>query len=206
MRPAKRALDLCVVVPLAVLLAPVFAVAALAMGIDMLLCRRDRGSVIYQEQRISRGEEFELFKLRTLRREALGRMRSKGGHARQYEAVDDNLTWVGRRILKPWYLDELPQLWNVLRGQMTLVGPRPWPTTMVEDQVAQGLDYRLHVVPGWTGPAQVSKGRRGTTFTQHDLAYVDRLRTAGARQLIRYDLAILRETVRTILRGEGLRF
>lgn len=205
-RRAKRLLDLAVVVVLAVLLAPVFVGVWLAMTVNMVRCRRDRGSWLYRERRVSRGREFDLLKFRTLRAQALDRMRADASHARMYEDDADNLTWAGRRVLKPWYLDELPQLANVLRGQMTLVGPRPWPPSMVADQVAKGHDYRLHVTPGWTGPAQVSKGRRDATFTELDLAYVERLRTAGAWSLVRGDLKILRETVRTMLRGEGLRF
>jgi len=205
-RGAKRLLDLAIVVPLTVVLAPVFVGVWLAMAVNMLGCRRDRGRWLYRERRVSRGREFDLLKFRTLRTEALDRMRSDASHARMYEDDAANLTWAGRRVLKPWYLDELPQLANVLRGQMTLVGPRPWPPSMVADQVAKGFDYRLHVTSGWTGPAQVSKGRRVATFTELDLTYVERLRSAGTWALVRGDLEILRETVRTVLRGEGLRF
>ena len=88
-------------------------------------------------------------------------MQSDEAHARLHEADEANLTWAGRRVLKPWYLDELPQLWNVLRGDMSLVGPRPWPPSMVADQVAKGYTYRNEFVAGWTGPAQVQKGRDG---------------------------------------------
>jgi lipopolysaccharide/colanic/teichoic acid biosynthesis glycosyltransferase len=206
MRRAKRALDLCLTAPLALLLSPVVAVVWVVMGVDMVVCARDRGGWVYRERRISRGREFDLLKLRTLRREALARMTEEGGHARQYEDRPENLTWAGRRILKPWYLDELPQLVNVLRGEMSLVGPRPWPPSMVADQVAKGLDYRLHVVPGWTGPAQVSKGTRGTSFTDLDLAYLERVRAESGWSVVRGDLRLLRQTVRTMLRGEGLRF
>jgi lipopolysaccharide/colanic/teichoic acid biosynthesis glycosyltransferase len=195
-----------VAVPLAFLLLPVVAGVWLAMTAGMVRCRQDRGSWLYRERRISRGREFDLLKFRTLRREALRRMRAEGGHARLYEDREENLTWAGRRVLKPWYLDELPQLLNVLRGEMTLVGPRPWPPDMVAAQVEQGLDYRLHVLPGWTGPAQVSKGERGSSFTDLDLAYVERLRSASGWALVRHDLRVLRETVRTMRRGEGLRY
>ncbi len=205
-RGAKRALDLAVSVPLTVVLAPVFVVIWAAMAVSMLRRPRDRGGWIYRERRISRGREFDLLKFRTLRSDVLAQMRADESHARLYESRADNLTWAGRRILKPWYLDELPQLVNVLRGEMTLVGPRPWPPGMVADQVAMGIDYRLHVTPGWTGPAQVSKGTRGSSFTDLDLEYVERLRCEPSGPLVRYDLGVLGATLLTIVRGEGLRY
>lgn len=205
-RPAKRVLDLVVVVPLGMLLAPVLAAIWLAMAVNMLRHPRDRGGWLYRERRVSRGREFDLLKFRTLRVDALERMHAEGSHARMYEDDAANLTWAGRRVLKPWYLDELPQLLNVLRGQMSLVGPRPWPPSMVADQVAAGLDYRLRAVPGWTGPAQVSKGRRGVSVTELDLAYLALVEAGSGWRVVRADLGILRQTVGTLLRGEGLRF
>ena len=128
-------------------------------------------------------------------------------HARMHEADEANLTWAGRRLLKPWYLDELPQLWNVLRGDMSLVGPRPWPPSMVANQVAQGLTYRNEFVAGWTGPAQVEKGVTETAgYAVLDVAYVEAARAAGARTLLRMDIAILWKTLLVMARGEGLEF
>ncbi len=128
-------------------------------------------------------------------------------HARLLEADAENLTWAGRRVLKPWYLDELPQLVNVLRGQMSLVGPRPWPVSMVRDQVARGFDYRNRVVAGWTGPAQVEKGvTEPAGYAALDIAYVEKCRSSSWSDLLRLDLGILRRTVTVLARGEGLRF
>jgi lipopolysaccharide/colanic/teichoic acid biosynthesis glycosyltransferase len=202
----KRVLDKGVAVVLGVLLAPVFAVALAAMGLDMLRVRRDRGPWLYRERRVSRGREFDLLKFRTLRRDVL-EAREGEAHARLLEADTANLTWAGRRVLKPWYLDELPQLLNVLRGDMSLVGPRPWPPSMVENQVSRGHDYRRHVVAGWTGPAQVQKGiTEPAGYTAFDLAYVEACRTWAPRRLVRHDLSILWQTVKVLARGEGLRF
>ena len=202
----KRVEDVVVAAGLLVAAVPVAVVAVAAMAADMLFCPRDRGRFLYRERRVSRGREFELLKLRTLRVEALERMDEPGGHARILEADPSNLTWAGRHVLKPWYLDELPQLVNILRGDMSLVGPRPWPPSLVARQVERGVAYRLRVPAGWTGPAQVAKGT-DASFESLDLEYVDRLGgDGGGTALVRYDLGVLRRTVATLLRGEGLRY
>jgi len=202
---AKRLLDVSFATLLLVLLAPILAVLLTAMAADMVLRPRDRGAFLYREPRISRGRVFGLLKFRTLREDVLADMRDAGGHARLYEAEPANLTWAGRRVLKPWYLDEVPQLLNVLRGEISLVGPRPWPPEMVERQVAEGLTYRNEVLAGLTGPAQVTKGS-GMRFADLDLRYVDRVRRLGGLALVSYDLQILWATVRVIARGEGLSY
>jgi lipopolysaccharide/colanic/teichoic acid biosynthesis glycosyltransferase len=203
---AKRVEDRSLAAALVVLLSPFFAVAYGSIALDRVLCRDDRGPWLYRERRISGGRDFMLLKFRVLRSDVVSGMRD-GEHARLYEADSENLTWAGRRVLKPWYLDELPQLFNVLRGDMSLVGPRPWPRDMVDRQRSQGVDYRNRVPAGWTGPAQVQKGEVETAhYTQLDLAYVDAMRTWSRTRLVRYDLGILWRTVRVLLRGEGLRF
>lgn len=178
---------------LLLLLSPVLlaVVVAIALG---------GGRILYREPRVSRGRVFQLLKFRTLRRDV-----AAGGHARLLEADPANLTWAGRRILKPWYLDELPQLVNVLRGDISFVGPRPWPPELVERQVAEGRDYRLRIMAGLTGAAQVTKGS-DQLYADLDQDYVDVCRMLSGWALLRYDLRILRQTIGVIARGEGLSF
>jgi lipopolysaccharide/colanic/teichoic acid biosynthesis glycosyltransferase len=198
----KRWLDVLVSGALLVGFCPVYAVAIVAVGVDMLRCPRDRGRLLYREARISAGRTFQLLKLRTLREDVLVRA---AGHVRPFEADVGNLTWAGRRVLKPMYLDELPQLVNVIRGEMSLVGPRPWPEELVRRQVERGVAYRLRVPAGWTGPAQVAKGR-DVRFEELDLEYVEALESCSGWQIVRRDLGILRRTAATMLRGEGLAY
>ena len=123
-------------------------------------------------------------------------MRSDEAHARLHEGDEQNLTWAGRRVLKPWYLDELPQIWNVLRGDMSLVGPRPWPPSMVADQVAKGLTYRNEFVAGWTGPAQVQKGVvESAGYSAARPRVRGRVLEFSACGIVRRDLVILWRTV-----------
>lgn len=204
---AKRVFDRVVAAILVFAATPLLLVAVLLMGLDMLFVRRDRGPWFYRERRISRGREFDVLKFRVLRTSALADLAGNpGSYARQYEQDTSNLTWAGS-ILKRIYADELPQLFSVLRGQLSLVGPRPWPVSMVEKQVADGHDYRLRITAGWTGPAQVRKdlGKKGES-TRLDLQYVGLCRTLGGLKLVRYDLGILRQSIATMLRGRGLQF
>jgi lipopolysaccharide/colanic/teichoic acid biosynthesis glycosyltransferase len=183
---------------------PVALGAIVVLAVDMVLVPRDRGPFLYRERRISRGREFDLLKFRTLRVEQLANL-APDGYARLLEADLSNLTRAGR-VLKRWYLDELPQLVNIVRGDMSLVGPRPWPPAMVEDQIKAGQGYRNLIQAGWTGPAQITKGDDSVSYADLDLAYVEACRTLSPGRLVRYDLRILARTVTVILRGQGLRY
>ncbi|MER3411282.1 MAG: sugar transferase, partial [Thermoleophilia bacterium] len=137
----KRLLDRAAAALALVVTAPLLAAAAGLVAIDSIFCRRDRGPLLYRERRVSGSREFDLLKLRVLRQDAIAGALRAFGQVRPAERDIANLTWAGR-VLKRFYLDELPQLWNVLRGDMSLVGPRPWPPPMVEEQERQGLVYR----------------------------------------------------------------
>lgn len=192
----KRLLDLAVAGALLVLLLPliVLILAAYAVSLDW--------HVLYREQRVSQGKRFGLLKFRTLRADVLAHAE---GHIRPLEADPANLTWIGRRILKPWYLDEIPQLLNVLRGDISLVGPRPWPPELVERQAAEGLTYRNEIVAGLTGPAQITKGT-DRLYAELDTEYVGRCRRLGGWALVRHDVGILWRTIGVIARGQGLSY
>jgi lipopolysaccharide/colanic/teichoic acid biosynthesis glycosyltransferase len=204
---AKQVFDRVVAALLLLLALPLLVVAVLLIALDMLFVPRDRGPWLYRERRISRGREFDVLKYRVLRRAALEELAGRpDSYARLYEQDTANLTWAGS-IIKRIYADELPQLFSVLRGELSLVGPRPWPVSMVEKQVAGGEDYRMRITAGWTGPAQVRKdtGKKGQA-TALDLEYVQLCRTLSGPKLLRYDLGILRQSIGTMLRGRGLNF
>jgi lipopolysaccharide/colanic/teichoic acid biosynthesis glycosyltransferase len=204
---AKRLFDRGVAVGLILLLSPLLLLALVVLALDMLLVPGDRGRWLYRERRISHGREFDVLKFRVLREDVLAEIAERDdAYARLYEKDHENLTRAGR-ILKRIYADELPQLVNVLRGDISLVGPRPWPVPMVERQVAEGNDYRLRVTAGWTGPAQVRKDSRAKSrATSLDLEYVELCRSLSGRQLLRHDLKVLSQSFRTVLRGRGLRY
>ena len=183
---AKRLFDLAVALPLAVALTP--AMAAIAWWV-----RRDSpGPAIYRQERIGfAGRPFTMLKFRTM---VVGAERIGAGIA--VSDGDERITRAGR-ALRRLSLDELPQLWNVVRGDMSLVGPRPTVAFQVAAYDARQRG-RLRARPGLTGLAQV-RGRAGIPWSERieiDLEYV-------ARQSLRLDLAILLRTVWVVLRRRG---
>jgi lipopolysaccharide/colanic/teichoic acid biosynthesis glycosyltransferase len=204
---AKRLFDRGVAALLLLLLSPLLLLALLVLALDMLLVRRDRGRWLYRERRISRGREFDVLKFRVLRESALAELQTRtDAYARLYEREEANLTFAGR-VLKRIYVDELPQLVNVLRGDISLVGPRPWPVPMVEKQVADGQDYRMRVIAGWTGPAQVRKDTpKRSQATELDLDYIELCRELPGPKLLWHDVKVLWQSMQTVMRGRGLRY
>ena len=180
-----------------VLLLPVFAAIALAVRLT------SRGPVIFRQTRVGvRGGEFTVYKFRSMYRDAEARLTSLQQENERAEGLlfkirhDPRITPVGR-VLRRFSVDELPQLANVLRGDMSLVGPRPPLPSEVEHY---GLDVqrRLLVRPGLTGLWQVS-GRSDLEWEESillDLRYVENWSLA-------YDLHILWRTVAAVVRGQG---
>ncbi len=164
-----RAVELAIALPALAVAAPFLALAALAIKLE------DGGSVLYRQTRIGAGgEPFEILKLRTMGSDA------QNGGAEWSRAADVRVTRVGR-ILRRLHIDELPQLLNVLRGEMTIVGPRPEQPAMVEELERIFPHYsRRHLIkPGVTGWAQVRCGYAGSTLGSawklcHDLYYLKR--------------------------------
>jgi lipopolysaccharide/colanic/teichoic acid biosynthesis glycosyltransferase len=200
---AKRTEDVVLSLVFLAVFSPLIVAAFALIGVDMLLVPADRGPFLYRERRVSRGREFDLLKFRALRADVL---RQADGHARRFEEGGSNLTRAGR-VLKRWYLDELPQLVNILLGDMSLVGPRPWPVTLLDSGTVPGQGYRRTAVTGWTGPAQVTKGARDPVDgTELDLAYLDMIERASGLRIVGRDLSLLLETGRVLVRGEGLQY
>ena len=159
----NRALDIAVAGTALVVSAPLLGLAALAITLE------DGGPVLYRQARVGRGGvEFELLKLRTM---IVGAEQLGAGYA--VNRGDVRITRVGR-VLRRLSLDELPQLWNVVRGDMSIVGPRPTLRYQVE-RYDERQRRRLEVKPGITGWAQIH-GRAKLPWAERielDVWYVD---------------------------------
>jgi len=180
----NRAADTALAGLTLVVTSPVLAAAAVAIKVE------DRGPVLYRQRRVGKdGEEFELLKLRTM---VVGAETMGKGFA--VDEGDPRITHVGR-ILRRLSLDELPQLWNVVRGEMSVIGPRPTLAYQVE-RYTPHQRRRLDVRPGITGWAQVH-GRATLPWEERielDVWYVE-------NRTLRLDLKILAKTPLALLSG-----
>ena len=185
--PLKRALDLVISVPATILTAPIIGVLALAIRLE------SPGHPIYTQTRAGQdGERFQIYKLRTMVRGA-----EFTGAGLAIQEGDDRITRAGQ-FLRRYSLDELPNLWNVLRGEMSIVGPRPTLPVQV-DQYTPRQRGRLAVKPGLTGWAQIN-GRASLPWTERielDLWYVE-------HRTLALDLRIIIRTLGMVLSGQGL--
>lgn len=189
----KRLADICVTIAALPLWLPLCLAAGLAVKLD------SPGPALFSQIRIGRnGREFRIWKLRSMRHDAANTT------ARFAQANDDRVTSVGK-IIRRTRLDELPQLWNVLRGDMSLIGPRPEQTEFVRVFANRipAYPYRHLVRPGLTGWAQVQQGyaegeEQTAVKLSYDLYYV-------AHYSLALDLLIAYKTARTVLTGFGAR-
>ena len=195
-RVAKRAFDVVGATALLLLASPIIALAALAIRLT------SGPGVLFRQQRVGRdGELFTVYKLRTMVRDAEDRLaelreRNEAPGPMFKMADDPRVTPVGR-FLRKTSIDELPQLFNVIRGDMSLVGPRP-ALPVEAEQWNDTLRERLRVQPGITGMWQVS-GRYTTsleTYARLDLYYVDNWSLVT-------DVAILLKTLTVVFGGRG---
>ena len=181
--------------------APVMALCAAAIRLEALVDRRARGPVLFLEDRVARGEVFKLIKFRTLDADALASLGPGPTHIKSLEG--GHLTRVGR-VLHRWYLDELPQLWNVVRGDMGLIGTRPWPIDAYEAEIAEGITRKRDMPAGLVGPVQARKGSTGGAELELDLAYWDAFKTYPGWKLLLLDLRILLRSAKVQLEHKGL--
>jgi lipopolysaccharide/colanic/teichoic acid biosynthesis glycosyltransferase len=202
---ARRALDVSVAGAALLVLVPVIVVSAIAVRLT------SPGPVLFRQRRLGRNmEPFTVLKFRTMRADAdsalhrdyvrslIGTQPPENAPDNLYKLViDPRVTGVGR-FLRSWSIDELPQLWNVLRGEMSLVGPRP----VIEYEVEQYPDWylrRFAVKPGLTGLWQVS-GRNEKTYEEmvrYDIEYAE-------RRSLWLDLRILARTALVVMRRQGV--
>jgi Undecaprenyl-phosphate galactose phosphotransferase WbaP len=197
---AKRCLDLVICFLLSIVALPVLVAISILIKLDSC------GPILFQQKRIGRrGRHMTVWKFRTMSREAscllAAYLSQSPEHMREWILThklrrDPRVTRVGR-VLRKLSLDELPQLWNVIRGEMSLVGPRP----IIDEEIArygEFFDLYARVMPGLTGLWQVS-GRTNTSYAErvsYDRYYIE-------NWSVWMDIYLLFRTILVVVRGEG---
>jgi exopolysaccharide biosynthesis polyprenyl glycosylphosphotransferase len=194
---AKRAFDIVTSASILIVLSPLFLLTALLIWLD------SKGPVFFSQNRVGkRGRLFKMYKFRSMyidaeqRKATLMMQNEMAGGVLFKMKGDPRITRIGSLIRK-YSIDELPQLWNVLNGDMSLVGPRP-PLPIEVEQYTPYQRRRLAVTPGITCIWQVS-GRSDIPFQKQvelDLQYI-------ANQSFWYDMALLVKTVPAVLKAHG---
>ena len=190
--PVKRIMDLTLAIASMPVVLPILAIASLAIRLDT------PGPAFFIQERIGRGgQHFRVYKLRTMVANAEELKASVlDSHTVHFKTLDDpRITRTGR-FLRKTSLDELPQLFNVIRGEMSLVGPRP--TSLNLATFEPWHERRLEVRPGMTGLWQVS-GRNAMTFDERvklDIRYIETMSFGN-------DLKLMAQTVQVVVKGKG---
>jgi lipopolysaccharide/colanic/teichoic acid biosynthesis glycosyltransferase len=183
-RIIKRLMDLCISLILLVLTSPILLISAICIR------RNDGGSVFFRQKRATaNGKVFEIYKFRTMKENVENRSATRD---------DDRITGVGR-VLRKYRIDELPQLINIVKGDMSLVGPRPEMMENVEDYTRElpEFRYRLRMKAGLTGYAQIF-GKYNTSSRDKlmlDLMYIENY------SLVK-DIQLLFQTVLVIFKAD----
>ena len=203
--PLKGLVDRMVSAIVLLMALPLFALVGLAIKIDGAIWPQDRGPVFHREPRISAGQPFTLIKFRTVQIRAIDEIHGKGLTIKHLERTNRGHTRVGR-VIRRWYLDELPQLINILCGDMSLIGPRPPAPSEYERELSEGNVRKKLARAGLVGLQQARKGH--TTGFEEEIAldyeYVARVGEMSPLRRLVYEIGLILSCLRVLWEGKGL--
>ncbi len=203
--PLKRATDIILSLGGFVLFSPLFLVIAILIKLEGLIDGKARGPVFRHEIRITQGEPFKFYKFRFIKQQILDEEKIIRRRDRAKTLEKDHFCTMTGKFCKKIYLDELPQLYNILIGDMSFVGPRPFPQDDYEEDLKNG-DYRKkRIKAGLSGIVQINKGQNpGLTDRQMDNIYIETVRTMTPLKRWMYDMGILLRTTKIIWQAKGI--
>jgi putative colanic acid biosynthesis UDP-glucose lipid carrier transferase len=183
---------------------PLWLLIAIGMIIEGLFFPESRGPLFVVEPRISEGKEFQLYKLRKVKKKILDAAKHKKSgtySVTELQRNPENLTIVGR-VLKKFYLDESAQILNVLKGDLSFVGPRPHISKIYDEELKHGIVYEKIMRCGLTGLVAVNKDLKKNKDIL-DTEYYERYSTYSPWRLLLYDAWIILQTLGLIVRAKG---
>ncbi len=200
----KRVFDLIVVLGGGFFLIIPALIFMIGLKINQIFYGRPLLPIFYSEIRYTKGHPFRLYKFNIYQPEILEAARAEGKSIQTKQ-----LEWNGQLLtfglfLKQIYMDELPQIWSILKGDMTLVGPRPANLETFTSLMSQGIDSKAKTKAGLTGLYQSNKNSENNKSKDQDEKYIKFLEEKTCCAMLWLDIKILAQTVRLISKAEGL--
>lgn len=201
----KRLFDIFFSFLLFILTLPLFVIILAAIFIEHILRGDFLAPLFYCEKRISQGKKFNLIKFNIFNPSVIKEMRKKGEFiaTKELEKKKTKLITVGY-ALKQTYLDELPQLLNILNGDISFVGPRPVNLKVYENLLKRGVNNKTIIKAGLTGNYQSQKGLTKKTDVELDREYINFCLNNPVWRIMIFDLKILARTLGVLLRAKGI--
>ena len=200
----KRLFDIVFALVLLLITSPLFVIILLALFIEHAIKGQYFSSLFYIEKRVTAGKEFDFYKFNVYDPRILAEKRQNG--ERFYSKLlewENDFTRIGH-IIQHVYLDELPQIFNILKGDISVVGPRPVSTIVYERNMERGMTTKAEIRAGFTGPYQSHKGEPGMNQDRLDREYIEFCRNNPAWRIVLKDIGIILRTLKIVGRAQGL--
>lgn len=204
-RPLKVLFDKIAAAVLLTFAIPVLLFLKLAYLVEGWLFREHKGPLFFSYNAVSAGKVFPKYKIRLIKMKYINQEGAKRGdwHAFSAEWTPDSRTFVGN-FVKKFYLDELPQFYNILVGDMSIIGPRPLAVHHYERDCQQGNVTRFLIKGGLLGLGHINKGTPEMGNPKYEYEYIDRYLNGSALALLWLDLVIIFRGIKVIIQGKGL--
>ena len=186
------------------LAAPILFLLKVAFIIEGLIIAENKGPMFFYYNAVSAGQNFRKYKIRLIKTKYIDSLSAKRGDWIAYSAEWDpkKRTYIGQ-FVKNFYLDELPQFWSVLKGDMSIVGPRPISVLHYERDLAQGNVTRKFLKGGLLGLGHINKGTSEMGNPIYEYEYLDQYLKRSSLSLLCLDLWIIWKGIQVIFKGEG---
>lgn len=204
-RLIKTIFDKLVSLIFLILASPIFVILKVGYIFESLIDKEASGPMIFYYYAISGGVKIKKYKIRIIKEKYIDKNLAEVGdwHAFKDEWMQESRTYMGN-IVKAFYLDELPQFWSILKGDMSFVGPRPLACHHYERDLAQGNVTRKIIKGGLLGLGHIHKGTLEMGSPEYEYEYIDSFINKSSLSLISLDLWIIWKGLLLVIKGKGL--
>ena len=183
---------------------PILLLLKIFYIIEGLLISDNAGPMLFYYYAVSKGKTFRKYKIRLIKMRHIDQELAQKGKWEAYSSEwnEDSRTYVGG-FVKKFYLDEIPQFWSVLRGDMSIIGPRPLAVVHYERDLNQGNVTRKLLKGGLLGLGHIRKGKEDFGDPIYEYVYLDKYLKLSEFELLKFDIGVIFRGIKLILKGEG---